>query len=114
MPVPVSCTAKSLVANGSALKGIPDIDVVITYLLCQWAQSLNMSVSCNPQTLATQAKAFAGLEPMQREAVQTYLLALIAGGSTDPKVLAKAAAIYDGIPFGLLKRVQTYLLCQAA
>lgn len=44
--------------------------------------------------------------------IDTYLLAVIAGGSTDPETLALAAKNYQGIPPGMLRRIQAYLLCQ--
>ena len=77
-----------------------------------------MAINCDPKALADAAKCFqscipAGMQP----AVQTYLLAVIAGGSLDPKVLL-AAATTPGKSFlvleGVQQEVQAYLLCQIA
>lgn len=70
--------------------------------------------TCTPAALADAAKTFQGLSPGQKQAIDTYLLAVIAGGSTDPNTLALAAKDFQGIPPGMLKRVQAYLLCQIA
>lgn len=72
-----------------------------------------MAISCEPADLAELAKCFRCLQGDQREAVKTYLLAVIAGGSTDPATLLEAAkCFYAQIPTGMQKAVQTYLLCQ--
>jgi hypothetical protein len=44
-------------------------------------------------------------------AIQTYLLAVIAGGSTDPGVLAAQAKAFQGLN-GRQLEVQSFLLCQ--
>jgi len=69
-----------------------------------------MSVSCVPSDVAKAAKCFC-LSPAEKDAVDTYLLAVIAGGSTDPKTLASASKAFQGIPEGTIKAVQVYLLC---
>jgi len=47
----------------------------------------------------------------QREAVKTYLLAVIAGGSTDPTTLMEAAKCYICLTPKQLKLLQPYLMC---
>jgi len=47
----------------------------------------------------------------QREAVKTYLLAVIAGGSTDPETLLEAAKCYICLTPKQLKMLQPYLMC---
>lgn len=73
-----------------------------------------MAISCSPSDLAQAAKSFKGLSSGQLQWIDTYLLAVIAGGSTDPETLAEAAKCYQCIPQGMLRRVQAYLLCQIA
>lgn len=70
--------------------------------------------SCDPAVLAAEAKCFVDCIPGgMQAAVQTYLLAKIAGGSMDPKVLANEARCFlDCIPPGMQKAVQVYLLCK--
>lgn len=71
-----------------------------------------MPVSCAPADLAAAAKCFQCLPSEQKQWIDTYLLAVIAGGSTDPNTLAIAAKGFQGIPPGMLRRIQAYLLCQ--
>jgi hypothetical protein len=73
-----------------------------------------MAVNCDPSTLANAATCFdCDIPPGQQLAVQTYLLAVIAGGSLDPTTLANAARCFqDCIPKGQQLAVQNYLLCQ--
>ena len=71
-----------------------------------------MPVTCTPAALAAAAKCFQCLPSEQKQWIDTYLLAVIAGGSTDPNTLAKAAKGFQGIPDGLIPKVQAYLLCQ--
>lgn len=73
-----------------------------------------MAVNCDPSDLANQARCFDScIPPGEQLAVQTYLLSIIAGGSTDPKVLADAAKCFVScIPEGHQIAVQNYLLCQ--
>lgn len=73
-----------------------------------------MAISCEPSDLTTAAKCFVCLSPEEREAVKTYLLAVIAAGSTDPEVLASAAKCFQCIPKDQLRQIQAYLLCQIA
>lgn len=71
-------------------------------------------VSCEPNDLMAAAKCFDScMPPGMQLAIQTYLLAVIAGGSTDPNVLMQAAKCFDScIPPGMQLAIQNYLLCQ--
>jgi len=71
-----------------------------------------MPVTCTAAALAEAAKCFQCLQPEQKQWIDTYLLAVIAGGSTDPAVLARSAATFKGVSDGMLLRIQAYLLCQ--
>jgi hypothetical protein len=70
--------------------------------------------SCDPSDLAAASKCFCGLSDRELLEVQTYLLAVIAGGSTDPSALAASAKAFGGLPDGVLTQVQAYLACQIA
>jgi hypothetical protein len=73
-----------------------------------------MPVSCNPNDLAAAAKCYTNcMSTEQMLAVQTYLLAVIAGGSTDPNVLVQQAKAFQGLR-GRQLEVQSYILCQIA
>ena len=55
-----------------------------------------MALSCdNPSELADAAKCFCIGDVKVQKSIELYLLAQIAGGSTDPKVLAQQAAAAD-------------------
>lgn len=71
------------------------------------------SISCDPQDLATAASCFDCIPRGQREAVKTYLLAQIYGGTMDPNVLSQLAsdAGFRSLD-GQQQAVQNYLLCQ--
>jgi len=73
-----------------------------------------MAVSCEPADLAEAAACFTCLTREQKELVRLYLLAVIAGGSTDPATLATEAACFVCLDENQKKLVNTYLLCQAA
>lgn len=72
-----------------------------------------MPVSCQPNDLAQAAKCFECIPTGMQAAVQTYLLAQINGGETDPQKLLTAAqaAGYQKLR-GSEAEVQNYLLCQ--
>lgn len=71
-----------------------------------------MAVSCTPEDLAAAAKCYTNcLSTETMLAVQTYLLAVIAGGSTDPAVLVQEAKAFQALR-GRQLEVQSYLLCQ--
>lgn len=73
-----------------------------------------MAVSCTPADLAEAAKCFVCLTPAQKEAIRLYLLAVIAGGSTEPATLAEAAKCFVCLDHTQRQAINTYLLCQAA
>jgi hypothetical protein len=58
------------------------------------------------------ASCFACLQADQREAVKTYLLAVIAGGSLDPQVLLAEAKCFTCVQPDHQKAIQNSLLCQ--
>jgi hypothetical protein len=72
-----------------------------------------MPISCEPSDLAEAAKCFC-LSDHTQTAVQTYLLAVIAGGSLDPNVLQEDAKAFRGLSTEKLLDIQAYLLCQIA
>lgn len=55
---------------------------------------------------------FACLQQDQKEAVKTYLLAVLAGGSLDPGTLMEAAKCFMCLQPDQQKAVQNSLLCQ--
>lgn len=73
-----------------------------------------MPVSCATNDLIAGAKCFDQcIPPGMQAAVQTYLLAVIAGGTMDPRELAHAARCFEScIPRGEQLAVQNFLLCQ--
>lgn len=71
-------------------------------------------MSCVPNDLAEASKAFQGLDAVQRQAADTYLLAVIAGGSTDPAVLVEESKSFTGLSTQQTQVIQAYLLCQIA
>lgn len=70
-----------------------------------------MAVNCDPNALLDAAKCFRCVPDGMQAAVQTFLLAVIAGGSTDPEVLMKQAACFRCAD-GMQAEIQTMLLCQ--
>lgn len=71
-----------------------------------------MAISCDTNDLMANAACFDKcIPPGNQAAVQTYLLAVIAGGSLDPNVLMQQAACFKCIPSGMLKEIQVMLLC---
>jgi len=71
-----------------------------------------MAVTCTAAALAEAAKCFQCLQPEQKQWIDTYLLAVIAGGSTNPNTLALAAKDFKGVSDGMTLKMQAYLLCQ--
>jgi hypothetical protein len=69
-------------------------------------------VACDPSDLALSANLFQNLFPEQKQAVVTYLLALLAGGPMDPSVLALQAKDFQNLQPEARQQVDTYLLCQ--
>lgn len=70
-----------------------------------------MAVDCTPSALAADAKCFVCLTTQQAQAVQTYLLAVIAGVSTDPAVLMENAKCFVCLTSQQRDAIKTYLLC---
>jgi len=68
-------------------------------------------MDCDVQSLSTAAKCFECLSQGQKEAINTYLLAVRAGGSTDPNVLLEQAKCFTCLNVLELKQIQAYLLC---
>lgn len=73
-----------------------------------------MAISCETNDLLAVASCMQCLEPVQHLMVQTYLLALIAGASTDPNVLIELAKGFQRVPPAVLQQIEVYLLCQIA
>lgn len=73
-----------------------------------------MPVSCEPQDLITAAGCLNTLPPGMLSPVQTYLLAVMAGTSTDPAVLLPLASCFTCLNPNQLAAINTYLLCQIA
>ena len=71
-------------------------------------------ISCDPNTLAQNAAAFKELPPQALMEVQTYLLALLAGGSIDPNTLAQQAKAFKSEGQATLNEINTRLLCLIA
>lgn len=71
-----------------------------------------MALNCDPSALANAATCFDKcISPGDQPAVETYLLSLIAGGSTDPATLLNNARCFHScIPKGEQLGVQTYLM----
>jgi len=67
---------------------------------------------CSTSTLASNSNCFSYLDQHQQAAIQTYLLAMIAGGSTDPETLAVQAKCFECLSEKELAQIQAYLLCQ--
>jgi len=61
--------------------------------------------------MADLAKCFQCLTMPQREAVKTYLLAVLAGGSTDPETLMESAKCFVCLTPKQLRLLQPYLMC---
>lgn len=70
--------------------------------------------SCDPNDLAEAARCFECLTEQQRSAIQTFLLAVIAGGSVDPNVLGVEAAAFTGLTEQQRQAIDNFLLCQIA
>ena len=73
-----------------------------------------MALVCDPAALVAAAKCFQCLTAGEHRMVQTYLLAVAAGGSTDPKVLLPLAKCFACLTTGEQELVQLYLECKIA
>ena len=65
-----------------------------------------------PAELAAAIECWTCIQPDHREAMKTYLLAVIAGGSLDPNVILQAAKCFTCVQPDHQKAMQNYLLCQ--
>lgn len=72
------------------------------------------AVNCDPAALVKASACLSCLTPGQHRMVQTYLLAVAAGGSTDPKVLLPLAKCFTCLTPGEQEIVQIYLECKIA
>lgn len=72
-----------------------------------------MAVTCEPAELLALSKCFLCMTPDQIEAVKTYLLAVLAGGSLDRNTLLDEAKCFMCIDKDTQAALQNYLLCQA-
>lgn len=70
-----------------------------------------MALSCLPSDLIAAAKCFDCVPKELQPALQTYLLAVIANGSLDPKSLLEQAKCFQ-FPESIQQQIQTMLLCQ--
>lgn len=68
-------------------------------------------MNCDPDSLVQAAKCWNCIPPGQQLAVQTYLLAVIAGGSLDPDTLLEEAKCFSCLPPSLLSNIIALLLC---
>jgi hypothetical protein len=73
-----------------------------------------MATSCDPNDLMAEASCLRScLSPGMHPAAQTYLLAVIVGGSLDPETLLQEAKCFlQCIPPGSQLEVQVHLLCE--
>jgi hypothetical protein len=71
-------------------------------------------MACDPESLSISSACFDCLDDQMMMAIQTYLLAVIAGGSTDPNVLQSEAKAFQGLSHKSNLEIQAYLLCQIA
>lgn len=70
-----------------------------------------MAISCDPNDLASASAGFAKCSDRGLMEIQTYLLAVKAGGSTDPTVLQLAAKDFAKCSEKELLEIQASLLC---
>ena len=70
--------------------------------------------NCDPAVITRAAACFSCLTKSQRDAVEIYLLASLAGGSMDPATLVKAARCFSCVPPEMVEPVKLMLLCNSA
>ena len=73
-----------------------------------------MPISCDPAALTSAAKCFSCIPKSQRDSVELYLLAVLAGGSLDPATLVRQAKCMICVPPEMVESVKIMLLCNAA
>jgi len=71
-------------------------------------------MACDPKQLVTDANCFQCLSVKENLAVQTLLLARIAGGSVDPNTLNAQAVAFLELSEKQLLAIQAQKLCQIA
>lgn len=69
-----------------------------------------MAISCDPADLLAAARCLRCLNTRQHEAIRNYALAVVAGGSLDPVVLAGNATAFQGVDRRTQHRIKTLLL----
>jgi hypothetical protein len=69
---------------------------------------------CEPSSLVTLASNLHFVPPPQLLAMQTYLLAYMAGGSTSPQTLITNSRCFLCLSPAQLQAIKTYLLCYLA
>ena len=69
-------------------------------------------MACTAGDQLENAKCFVCLSPVQLRAIDVYLLATIAGVSTDPGTLLNDAKCFLCLTEQQLAAIQAYLLCQ--
>lgn len=72
-----------------------------------------MAIPTEPTELAALSKCYACLDAHQIEALKTYLLAVLAGGSLDVETIMAEAKCFMCIQQDMATNLQNYLLCQA-
>lgn len=70
-----------------------------------------MPLTCTAAALAVSAVDFEKYSRAEHLAVQTYLISVAAGGSTDPQVLLTAAKDFLKLDQVSQLAIQNYLLC---
>ena len=70
--------------------------------------------SCDPAAITRAAACFDCIPKSQRDAVELYLLAVLAGGSMDPATLVRQAKCFSCVPREMVEPVKLLLLCNAA
>lgn len=71
-----------------------------------------MAQSCDRRDLAEASACFTCFNPKEQAAVQTYLLAVMNGGSLDRDTLLDAAKCFTCLTQKQLLAIEIYLLCQ--
>lgn len=71
-----------------------------------------MIISCDPVALKSASQSFENLTASQRLSIQTYLLAVLAGGSLDPSELLYQARCFACLTQSQNIQVQNLLLCE--
>ena len=73
-----------------------------------------MAITCTPENLMSLSECFLCLTALERDAIKTYLLAVIAGASTEPATLMASAKCFTCLTPKQLKMLQPYLMCLIA